>query len=122
MVDPIVGAVVAKTVKATRTQADQVTPGLLKSILGPPAREFGDALGRTVAYRTRNFGRIVEKANARLQRKSVDGTVNIRVAYALLEEGSLCDDELMAEYLGGLLAASKSPGGRDDRAITWKII
>jgi hypothetical protein len=122
MVDPIVGAVVAKTVKATQTPADQVTPGLLKSILGPPAREFGDALGRTVAYRTRNFGRIVEKANTRLHRKSVDGIVNIRIAYALLEEGSLCDDELMAEYLGGLLAASKSPGGRDDRAVTWTRI
>lgn len=97
MVDPIVGAVVAKTVSATRRDSDQVTPGLLKSILGPPAREFGDALGRAMAYRTRNFGRILDKANERLRRKDIDGIVNIRVAYALLEEGSLCDDELMVE-------------------------
>jgi hypothetical protein len=28
----------------------------------------------------------------------------------------------MVEYLGGLLAGSKSPGGRDDRAVTWTRI
>jgi hypothetical protein len=122
MVDPITGAVVAKAANVLRTDDDQVTPGLLRSVLGPPAEALGDALRRAVTYRTRNFGRIVEKANSRLQGKENDGIVNLRVAFALLEEGSLCDDELMAEYLGGLLAGSKSPDGRDDRAVTWTRI
>jgi hypothetical protein len=122
MVDPIVGAVMAKTANALQTEGSQVAPGLLKSVLGPPAEALGDALRRTVAYRTRNFGRIVEKANTRLHGKDNNGTVNLRVAFSLLEEGSLCDDELMAEYLGGLLAGSKSPDGRDDRAVTWTRI
>lgn len=42
-----------------------------------------------------------------------------RVAHRLLEEGSYCDDELMAEYLGGMLAGSRTPSGRDDRAVAW---
>jgi hypothetical protein len=41
----------------------------------------------------------------------------------MLEDGSLCDDELMAEYLGGVLAGARSPSGKDDRAVSWiKII
>jgi hypothetical protein len=36
-----------------------------------------------------------------------------------LEEGSYCDDELMAEYLGGVLASSYTPDGRDDRGAMW---
>jgi hypothetical protein len=50
------------------------------------------------------------------------GIVNPRVARSLLEEGSYCDDELMAEYLGGLLAAGRSPTGRDDRAVSWTAL
>lgn len=119
MPDPIVGAVVAKTAKAVSGDTNKIAPGLLQSVLGPPAKEFGEALGRIVAYKTQNFGRIIQKADARLKKRKRAGIVNRRVAFALLEEGSLCDDELMAEYLGGLLAGSKSPDGRDDRAVTW---
>ena len=45
--------------------------------------------------------------------------VNPRLVRSLHDEGSYCDDELMAEYLGGVLAAGRSPSGRDDRAVSW---
>jgi hypothetical protein len=92
---------------------------LIRRLLGPAVDEFGAALGRSAAYRTRNFGRIAEKASAKAKKDKRDGTVPPRVAYSILEEGSLCDDELMAEYLGGVLAGSRSPSGHDDRAIAW---
>ena len=44
---------------------------------------------------------------------------NPRVSHVLLEEGSYCDNEVMVDYLGGVLAASRTPDGRDDRAVAW---
>lgn len=122
MPDPIslAGTALVKAASsAASSEPKQDTEKLIARLLGPAADEFGAALARLVAYRTRNFGRIAEKAS----RKAIDdgrgGIIHPRVAYSILEDGSLCDDELMAEYLGGVLAGSRSPNGRDDRAITW---
>jgi hypothetical protein len=120
--DPITGTVIAKAASAAGSDMAAETGKLMQRILGPAADEFGQALARSVAYRTRNFGRIAakgaKKASADLER----GIVNPRVAYVLLDEGSLCDDELMDDYLGGVLAASRTPDGRDDRAVTWSRV
>lgn len=122
MPDPVtIGAALVKAATTDDPSGGRETTSLLKRLLLPPVDEFAEALRRSVAYRTRNFGRIVDKADKRMHKGS--GLVSQRVAYVLLEEGSLCDDELMAEYLGGLLAGSRSRDGRDDRAISWcKII
>jgi len=120
MPEPIItGAVVTAAAKAAASEAGKDSASLLKRLLGPSVDEFGQALARSVAYRTRNFGRIAEKADRKATSMPADGIVSYRLAYQMLEEGSLCDDELTAEYLGGLLAASRSPGGRDDRAASW---
>jgi hypothetical protein len=118
MPDPVTGAVIAKAAAAAGSETGAETGKLIERILGPAADEFGKALARSVAYRTRNFGRIADKA-ARKASADHARIVNARVAYTLLDEGSLCDDELMAEYLGGLLTGSRSHDGRDYRAVTW---
>ncbi|KXF52285.1 hypothetical protein AXA44_47660 [Rhodococcus sp. SC4] len=41
------------------------------------------------------------------------------MAHTVLEAGSYCDDEVIVDYLGGVLAGGRTPGGRDDRAVTW---
>jgi len=43
------------------------------------------------------------------------GDVPPRVIKGILQEGWFCDDELMAEYFGGVLASSRSDISRDDR-------
>ena len=43
------------------------------------------------------------------------GAVPPRVLKGVLEEGSFCEDEVMAEYLGGVLASSRSEVSVDDR-------
>lgn len=114
--DPLTGAAIAKTASKAAKGVEGQTEGLLKRVLGPAADEIGEALARYSSFRLRNVGRIVEKAD---QKSSADGEVPPRVAHRILDDGSYCDDELMAEYLGGVMAASKTPGGRDDRGVSW---
>lgn len=110
--DPMAGA----AAKAAGSAADE-TGKLLNRVLGPSADEIGEALRRYTKFRVRNIGRIAEKAEQKAQGRS--GEVPPRVAHKLLEDGSYCDDELMAEYLSGVLAAGRTRDGRDDRAIVW---
>ncbi len=42
-----------------------------------------------------------------------------RVALAVLNEGSYSDDPWVVEYLGGVLASSRSDRPRDDRGVYW---
>lgn len=123
MPDPVIGAVVlAKAMGSSGSEAERAAGNLLTRLLGPSVDAFGAALARSVEYRTRNFGRIVKSADAK-SRASQAGVVPARVAFVMLEDGSLCDDELMAEYLGGVLAGARTPTGKDDRAVSWiKII
>lgn len=120
MPDPIsVGTALVKAAStAASSEPKKDTEKLIARLLGPAIDEFAAALARSVAYRTRNFGRIAEKASTKAGDDG-HGIVHPRVAYSVLEDGSLCDDELMVEYLGGVLAGSRSPDGLDDRAITW---
>lgn len=94
--------------------------GLLKRVLGPPADALGDALARWVEFRTMNVGRILENADRKLgSRADEPGAVPPRIGSRILEEGSYCDDAVMVEYLGGVLASARSEVGRDDRGARW---
>jgi hypothetical protein len=88
-------------------------------VVGPAADEVDEALRVYTAFRLRNVYRIVERAEAKQRATGREGDVPPRVAHRVVDDGSYCDDELMVEYLGGLLAGSRSPGGRDDRAATY---
>lgn len=46
-------------------------------------------------------------------------SISPRAAWPILEESLWASDEVMVEYLGGLLAASRSPGGSDDTGVVW---
>lgn len=121
-VDPIIGAAIAKAVGSSGETAGAEGGRLLARVLGPAADEIGEGLRRYTNLRMQNVGRIVNKADRKRGRVESDGQVPPRVAHRLLDEGSYCDDELMAEYLGGVLAASKTPDGRDDRAVVWSSL
>jgi hypothetical protein len=123
MNDPVTGAVVlAKAMGSAKGKAVSDAGSLLSRLLGPAVDAFGAALARSVEYRTRNFGRIASKAD-RKSKGNRGGIVNVRAAFVMLEEGALCDNELTAEYLGGVLAGARTPSGQDDRAVSWiKVI
>ncbi len=97
---------------------------LAEKLLGPTADYVGVGLKNWAEKRVRNVGRIFEKAADKLGDKIEDpGSVPPRVLKEILDEGSYCDDELTAEYFGGVLASSRSGVTRDDRANSYlKVI
>lgn len=87
-------------------------------VLGPTADYVGDELQQWTELRVRNLQRIFEAAERKLGDDGLDqpGRVPPRVLKEILAEGSYCDDELGAEYFGGVLAASRTEVERDDRS------
>lgn len=122
MVDPISvagAASVAKALESAASEGGKAAGGLMSRVFGPAADEIGTALGRFASYRVGNVQKIAAAADRRSLASGREGVINPRLARSVLEEGSYCDDELMAEYLGGLLAGGRTPSGRDDRAVSW---
>jgi hypothetical protein len=89
---------------------------LIEKILGPTAEYLGGGLRDWTERSLKNVRRIFERAAERLG-NGVDapGAVPPKVLKGILEEGPFCDDDLAAEYYGGVLASSRSEVGRDDR-------
>jgi len=93
---------------------------LVEKLLGPTAEYVGIGLRNWAEKRVMNAGRIFEKAAEKLgDRIDEPGSVPPRVLKEILDEGSYCDDELTAEYFGGVLASSRGGTSRDDRAASY---
>ena len=93
--------------------------GLMGRVLGPTADYVGVGLQLWTEKRVNNVKRIFQKAEKRLG-PDIDrpGSVPPRVLKGILDDGSFIEDELGAEYLGGVLASSRSETDRDDRGTT----
>jgi len=93
---------------------------LIEKILGPTADYIGEGLRDFTEKRVNNIKRIFEVAHRQLgERIEEDGQVPPRVLKAVLEEGSFVEDELSAQYFGGVLAASRSKFDNDDRGTSF---
>jgi hypothetical protein len=93
---------------------------LVEKILGPTAEYLGNGIRTWTENRVKNVARVFQKAQVKLgDRIQADGAVPPRVLKEVLDNGSFCDDELTAEYFGGVLASSRTPNGRDDRGATY---
>ncbi len=92
---------------------------VVEKILGPTSEYLGDGLKNWTERRVNNVGRIFENAKKRLGSKiDENGAVPPKVLKAILDDGSFCDDELAAEYFGGVLASSRTEISRDDRGAS----
>jgi hypothetical protein len=93
---------------------------LLGKMLGPTADYLGGGLRDWTEKAFKNLGRILGRARARLGASIDDsGAVPPRVLKEILAEGPFCEDELSAEYFGGVLASSRSDTARDDRGARF---
>lgn len=93
---------------------------LIERLLGPTTDYIGLELRAWTEMRVNNVARIFKKANEKLGDKiSSPGSIPPRVLQEILQEGSYCDNELMSEYYGGILASGRSPDGKDDRATSF---
>ncbi len=97
----------------------QLSKEMIGKILGPTAEYIGAGAQSWTERRVSNLRRVLGKANARLgDGVNSPGEVPPRVLKAVMEEAEFAEDELTAEYLGGVLASSRTENGRDDRAAS----
>jgi hypothetical protein len=93
---------------------------LLEKLLGPTAEYVGGGIKSWTENRVTNVDRILRIAAIKLgNRIDEPGTVPASVLGKILDKGSFCEDELAAEYFGGVLASSKSDVPRDDRGASY---
>jgi hypothetical protein len=93
---------------------------LLNDVCGPTAKYAGGELASYAKIGVQNLKRVFENAAKQLKAQDkIGGQVPPRVLKEILSEGYFCEDELQAMYLGGVLASSKGPVSRDDRAIAY---
>ena len=92
-----------------------------KTVFAPLLDEMGrDLAERYSERRRRNTARILANAAEKLGGTLENGGyVSPRVGKLVLDEGSWCDAPVMSEYFGGILAASRSDDGLDDRGAAW---
>jgi hypothetical protein len=105
--------------------SDQLSPAVL-----PLARElFGevaDTLGMELLPRVceENVRRVLEKSKVRSAELGIHGnTIPPRILLPIVRSASVCEDDVVASYLAGVLCSARTPNARDDRAIAaLKII
>ncbi len=95
------------------------TGGTLEKFLGPTAEYLGQGMLTFAKRRGENIRRIFSKAIEKLgNRIESPGFVPPRVLAGVVNEGSYREDELEAEYFGGVLASARTTISRDDRAAS----
>ena len=90
----------------------------IAKLLGPTAAYLGEGLRDLTHRRGESIGRIFSNASAKLgDQLDAPGQVPPRVLRTVMNEGSYCEDSVAVEYLGGVLASSRTKHGRDDRGV-----
>jgi hypothetical protein len=98
--------------------ASEVTKDAIQKMLAPTAEYIGAGLlsGTRAAV---NLARVLVEASRRHSfGNPVQGEIPPRVLKGVFDDAPFCEDEVMAEYLGGILASSWTSDTRDDRGIT----
>jgi hypothetical protein len=96
---------------------------VVEKLLGPTADYLGAGLRSWTEKRVENTKRIFLHATKLLgDRIDEPGGVPPKVLKGILEDGSFCDDQLSAEYFGGVLASSRTGISRDDRGASFTAL
>lgn len=121
--DPIILGAVAKAgevgVKAADSAAKE-TGGLLSRLFGPSADVIGE--GWADRLRQKNLTRVLTKTERLAAGKSDPGWAQPRVANAVFEAAQYANDEIVTDYLSGVLASSRETDGGTDDALPWSSL
>lgn len=96
-----------------------IAKDMVKALLGPTMEYLGQETKGLVEKCNINISNIFKKAYAKIIDIDDPQLVNVRAFREIINEGKMIEDELFAEYFGGLLASSRSPDGKDDRAVYY---
>lgn len=92
----------------------------LQKLLGPTADYFGGRLKDAAERADKNIESVLTKAYVKAADSIEENrTVSPRIAKQVIEEARFCEDELSAEYFGGILASSRAKVSRDDRGLHY---
>lgn len=96
--------------------------GFLKSVCAPALEEIGLLLKDKIRYwRLNNILRILNKAKGKLgfENDQLQIQAHPRVALAIIDNGSLSDNDEVQEMWAGLFASSCSKSGQDDENLIF---
>jgi hypothetical protein len=121
--DPISSAglaSVAKAVDSAAAEGSKVAGNILTRLLGPAA----DVVGADWAERLkrRNLAKLLDKTQRREAEANISGFTTPRLAAATFEAAQYADDEIVTEYLSGVLSSSRAPDGGDDGGLPWSAV
>jgi hypothetical protein len=85
-------------------------------LFGTALATMGDDINKLYA---RGRDKIVDMASKKVSDPDDGKTVNLRAARDVLWNGAITDDEVCAEYFGGMLAAARSEDGKDDGVVHY---
>lgn len=85
-------------------------------LFGTALATMGDDINKLYA---KGRDRIVEIATKKVTDPDDGQTVNLRAARDVLWNGAITEDEVCAEYFGGMLAAARSVDGKDDGVVHY---
>ena len=93
---------------------------LLNKLLGPTADYLGEEIRGLVEKCNVNLDNVFRNATSKLGDRLMEpGRVSPRVLKSIVNEGRFCDDPIMVEYLGGILATAREGADRDDRGVFY---
>jgi hypothetical protein len=114
---------IGKSVDPVATEAAKTGSELWGKVLGPPAEALGEHFRSRIELWSENeLARRVLQRAARKIDTSKTGAVPPRVAAGTFAQAQWTDDEMVAEYLSGVLASSRTADGGDDRGVSWNAM
>ena len=87
-----------------------------QKVLGPTLETMGQDMNKVWAIGKK---KIFDRAAAKTKNLEDGKTANLRVTRDVIWNGAVTDDEVCAEYFGGILAACRSEDGKDDSSIQF---
>jgi len=109
----------AEVTDVAAKEAVKVAGGLMVDLFGPSAKVMGQHWAARL--QERNLAVLLRKTQARAKGDD-PGIANTRVAAHAFEAVSYANDEVVAEYLSGVLASSRSESGSDDTGLPWSSL
>ncbi len=88
----------------------------LQKAFGPALTEIGEDLRKLYA---KGRDKLISTAYRKIHDVNDGKQANLRVTRDVLWNGAFTEDEVCAEYFGGIFAASRSADGKDDDAIQF---
>ena len=85
-------------------------------LFGSALATMGDDINRLYVC---GRDKIVEVASRKVEDHNDGKQVNIRAARDVLWNGAITEDDVCAEYFGGMLAAARSADGKDDSVVHY---